>query len=159
MARCFFHSLASFRGRKPPCCVVLFVRCGNGAALHVFSMDSEIFPTMWSRDTHASCHRVGLRWLLFSSRLVSSFICVRFLSKKSMLNISRFSGGIGFNILVVGVVVGIGGLAMSRFCGMCRVTGWWSEFRCMSVFVVEVNLVLFVDFMKKPSIRLVDVKL
>ena len=32
VARYFFHSLASFRGRKPPCCVVLFVRCGNGAA-------------------------------------------------------------------------------------------------------------------------------
>ena len=102
MARCFFHSLASFRGRKLPCCVVLLVTCGNGTAFHVFSMVSEISPIMLSRDIHASCHKVGLRWLLFSSRLVSSFICVRFLSKNSILNISRFSGGIGFNILVVG---------------------------------------------------------
>ena len=41
----------------------------------------------------------------------------------------------------------IGGLAINRFCGMCKVTGWWSEFKFMFVFVVEVNLVLYGDFM------------
>ena len=83
----------------------------------------EILLTMLSREMHASCHRVGLSWLLFSSRLVNLFICVRFLSKNSILNISRFSGGIGFDILVVGVIAGLGGLAINRFCGMCKVTG------------------------------------
>jgi hypothetical protein len=56
VSRCFFHSLASFRGRKPPCCDVQFVRFCIGAALHVFSMVSEILSTMLSSDVHAFCH-------------------------------------------------------------------------------------------------------
>ena len=40
-----------------------------------------------------------------------------------MLNFSKFSGGIGFSILVGGVFVGGGGLAISMFWGMCNVTG------------------------------------
>ena len=46
MLRCLFHSLASLRGRKPPCCDVLFVRLGNGSALQVFSIVSKILFTM-----------------------------------------------------------------------------------------------------------------
>ena len=61
MSRCFFHSLDSFRGRKPPCCVVLFVRGCIGVALHVFSMVSEILSTMLSNDVQASCHWSGVR--------------------------------------------------------------------------------------------------
>ena len=56
MARCFSHSLASLRGRKPPCCAVLFVRFGSGGALHVFSMVSEIFSTILSRDVQVVFH-------------------------------------------------------------------------------------------------------
>ena len=56
MTRCLFHFVASFRGRKLPCCVVLFVRFGSGTALQVFSMVSEIFLTVLSSDVHASCH-------------------------------------------------------------------------------------------------------
>jgi hypothetical protein len=52
----FFHSLDSFRVRKPPCCVVSFVRVGIGAVLQVFSMDTEIFPTILSSVIQASCH-------------------------------------------------------------------------------------------------------
>ena len=123
MARCFFYSLASFRGKKPPCCLVLFVSCGSGGALHVFSMVSEIFSTILSKDAQASCHKAGVRWSLFSNRLVNSFICIEFFSKNSILNFSKFSGGIGFKILIVGVVIGAGDLAINRFCGMCKVTG------------------------------------
>ena len=46
MLRCLFHSLASLRGKKPPCCAVLFVRLGSGSALHVFSIVSKILFTM-----------------------------------------------------------------------------------------------------------------
>ena len=56
MARCFFHSLASFRGRKPPCCAVLFVRFGSGDALQVFSMVFEILSTILSSDVQAISH-------------------------------------------------------------------------------------------------------
>ena len=143
MSRCFFHSLDSFRGRKPPCCDVLFVRVGIGAALQVFSMDIEIFPTMLSSAMQASCHWSGVRWLWLSSKLVSSLRCVEFVSKKSMLKFSKFSGGIGFNILFGVLLAGGDGLAMSMFCGMCKMTGKWSELRFMSVFIVEVNLLLF----------------
>jgi hypothetical protein len=58
--RCLFHSLASLRGKKPPCCDVLFVRFGNGSALHVFSIVFEILFTMWSNVVHASVHCSGL---------------------------------------------------------------------------------------------------
>ena len=44
--RCLFHSLASLRGKKPPCCDVLFVRLGSGSALQVFSIVSEILFAM-----------------------------------------------------------------------------------------------------------------
>ena len=61
VSRCFFHSLASLRGRKPPCCVVLFVRVCIGVALHVFSMVSEILFTMLSNAIQAVCHWSGVR--------------------------------------------------------------------------------------------------
>ena len=67
-SRCFFHSLDSFRGKKPPCCDVLFVRVGIGVALQVFSMVSEISPIMLSNGMHASCHWSGVRCLWFSSK-------------------------------------------------------------------------------------------
>jgi hypothetical protein len=44
--RCLFHFLASLRGRKSPCYDALFVRLGNGSALQVFSIVSEILFTM-----------------------------------------------------------------------------------------------------------------
>jgi hypothetical protein len=44
--RCLFHSLASLRGRKPPCWDVLVVRVGRGAAWQVFSIVSEILLIM-----------------------------------------------------------------------------------------------------------------
>ena len=46
MLRCFFHSLASLRGRKPPCCDVLFVSLGKVSALQVFSIVFEILFIM-----------------------------------------------------------------------------------------------------------------
>ena len=54
--RCFFHSLASLRGKNPPCCDALFVRLGSGSAIHVISIVSEILLTMWSSIVHASNH-------------------------------------------------------------------------------------------------------
>ena len=47
MFRCRFHSLASFLGKTPHCCDVLFVRLGSGFALQVFSIVSEILFTIW----------------------------------------------------------------------------------------------------------------
>ena len=44
-------------------------------------------------------------------------------SKNSVLKFSKFSSGIGFSILVCVLFAGGGGLAMSVFCGMCKVTG------------------------------------
>ena len=123
VSRCFFHSLDSFRGKKPPCCAVLFVRACIGVALHVFSMVSEILFTKLSNVIQASCHWLGVRWLWFSSKQVSALICMEFASKNSILNFSKFSGGIGFSILVCVLFTGGGGLAMSVFCGICRVTG------------------------------------
>ena len=61
--------------------------------------------------------------LWFSSRLVSSVSCVEFASKNSILKFSKFYSGIGFNILICVIFSGGGGLAMSVFWGMCRVTG------------------------------------
>ena len=40
---CFFHVICSFLGKKPPCCDALSVSVGMGAALHVFSIVSDIF--------------------------------------------------------------------------------------------------------------------
>ena len=120
--RCFFHFLANFRSRKPPCCAALFVRVGVGAALQVFSSDTEIFPIILSNSIHASCHWSVVRWLWFSSKLVSSFSRVEFASKNSILNFSKFSGGIGFSILVGIIFARGGGLAMSMFWGMCKMT-------------------------------------
>ena len=56
MLRCLFHSLASLRGKKPPCCDVMFVRLGNGYALQVFSIVSEILFTIWSNVVLVSTH-------------------------------------------------------------------------------------------------------
>ena len=64
-----------------------------------------------------------MRWLWFSSNLVSSFSCVEFSSKNFVFNCFKFSDGIGFNILVCVTFAGGEGLAISVFCGMCRVIG------------------------------------
>jgi hypothetical protein len=56
VSRCFFHSLDSLRGRKPPCCDNLFVRVGIGATLQVVSMEIEFFSTMLPNVVQASCH-------------------------------------------------------------------------------------------------------
>ena len=50
-----------------------------------------------------------MRWLWFSSKLVSSFSCVKFASKNPILNFSKFSGGIGLSILVGVIFAGGGG--------------------------------------------------
>ena len=46
MLRCLFHSLASLRGKKSPCCDALFVRLGSGSAWHVVSIVFEILFIM-----------------------------------------------------------------------------------------------------------------
>ena len=56
MSRCRFHCFDSFRGRKPPCWAVLFVRVGIGVVVQVFSMIAEISTTMLSNAVQASCH-------------------------------------------------------------------------------------------------------
>ena len=55
--------------------------------------------------------------------MLSFLSWVEFSSKNVMLNFSRFSGGIGFSILVGEVFVEGGVLAISVLCGMCNVTG------------------------------------
>ena len=55
--------------------------------------------------------------------MVSTFSCVEFSSKNVMLNFSRFSGGIGFRILVSEVFVGGRDLAINVLCEMCSITG------------------------------------
>ena len=97
VSRCFFHSLDSLRGKKPPCCAVLFVRVGIGAALQVFSMVSEIFSIMLSSVIQASCHWLGVSWLWFSSKFVNSFNCVELDSKNSILNLSKFSDWVEYS--------------------------------------------------------------
>ena len=60
-----------------------------------------------------------------------------------VLNFSRFSWGIGFNILVV---LGVGGgirLANSLFGGICRIIGKWSELRLGYESVVDVYALEF----------------
>jgi hypothetical protein len=59
VARCFFHVLASFRGKKPPCWAVW--RCGIGAALHVIYIFCEFFCIMMSIELQAFCHWVFVR--------------------------------------------------------------------------------------------------
>jgi hypothetical protein len=49
--------------------------------------------------------------------LVSSFSCVEYVSKNSILIFSKFSGGIGFSILVGVIFLGSRGLAISVFLG------------------------------------------
>ena len=123
MLRCFFHSPASLRGKKPPCCDVLFVRLGSGSALQVFSIVSEILFTMWSSVVQACVHCSGLKCWWVSSSVVRTFIYTEFFSKNVMLNFSIFSGGIGFSILVGDVFVGGGGLAIRVLWGTCNTTG------------------------------------
>ena len=65
----------------------------------------------------------GVKCWWSSNSVVSSLSWVEFSSKNVMLNFSRFSGGIGFSILVGVVFVEGGGLAISVLCGMCNVTG------------------------------------
>ncbi len=55
--------------------------------------------------------------------MVRFFICAEFSSKNVMLNFSMFSGGMGLSILVGGVFVGSGGLAIRVLWGICSVTG------------------------------------
>ena len=71
----------------------------------------------------AFCHWSGVKCWWSSSSVVSSLSWVEFSSKNVILNISRFSGGMGFSILVDEVLVEGGGLAISVLCGMCKVTG------------------------------------
>ena len=123
MLRCLFHSLASLQGKKPPCCDVLFGRLDNGSALQVFSIVYEILFTMWSSVEQACAHWSELKCSWCSSSVVRVFICVEFSSKNVVLNLSMFSGGIGFSILVGEVFVGGGGLAISVLCGICSTTG------------------------------------
>ena len=49
---------------------------------------------------------------------MSAFSCVEFSSKNVILKFSRFSGGIGFNILVGEMFVGDESLAISVLCGI-----------------------------------------
>ena len=51
-----FPFSSKFTWQNPPCCDVLFVRLGNGSAMHVFSIVSEILFTMWLNVVHASTH-------------------------------------------------------------------------------------------------------
>jgi hypothetical protein len=60
-----------------------------------------------------------VRWLWFFSSPISSFSSVEFSSKISMLNFSKFFGGIRFSILVGEIFAGGGGLAISIFWSMC----------------------------------------
>ena len=122
VCRCFFHFFWSFLGRKPPCCVVRFVRFGMGNALHVSWIFSEIFCISRSNFVQVSFHCSSVIWL-FASVFVSSLIWSEFSSKNSVLNFSIFSCGMGFRILVgLSVIVGMY-RAISVFCGMCSDTG------------------------------------
>jgi hypothetical protein len=50
-------------------------------------------------------------------------ICMEFSSKNLILKFSRFSGGIGFRILVCVVLLGEMHIASSVLCGICRKIG------------------------------------
>ena len=123
MWRCLFHSLANFRGKKLPCCDVMFVRLGSGSALHVLSIVSEILFTIWSNVVQAFAHCSGLKCWWFSSSVVRTFICAEFSPKNVMLNFSMFSGSIRFSILVGDMFVRGGGLAIRVLWGICSTTG------------------------------------
>ena len=77
---------------------------------------------------------------------MSSFICGAFSSMYSILNFSMFSCGMGFSILVVVFVIGMG-LANKVFVGICSITGEWSKLRLWSLSIVDVYRVLFGVFM------------
>ena len=66
MARCFLRSLASLRGKKPPCWAVQLVSCGIGGALYVYAIFDEFFLITMSNEAHAFCHWVSVRCLWFS---------------------------------------------------------------------------------------------
>ena len=54
---CFFQVFfCSFFGKKSPCCDVLLVSVGMGAALHVFSTVLDTFCMIWSICEHVECH-------------------------------------------------------------------------------------------------------
>ena len=61
VARCFFHILANFRGKKHLCWAVRFVSCGIGVVLHVSSMVCETFCIMMSSESQTFCHWVSVR--------------------------------------------------------------------------------------------------
>ena len=70
-------------------------------------------------------------------------ICMEFFPKNLILNFTRFSGGIGFRILVcIMLLEGIGFLS-SVLYGIWREIGQWSEFRSIWMFVVEKYLLIF----------------
>ena len=70
--------------------------------------------------------------------VISSFSCIAFSSKNSVLKFSMFAGGMGFNILGgFSIIVGKR-RAIRVLSGMCNVTGEWSELRLWALFVVDV---------------------
>ena len=85
------------------------------------------------------------------------FNWIAFSSKNLVLNFSKFSCWIGFIIIVVRVIGGGGCWAISLFCGMHKIMEKWSKFRLDSTYVVDVYVVGFWIFIKKPSIKLICV--
>ena len=77
---------------------------------------------MWSNCEHVDCHWFLVNWSS-ERRSVILFNWIAFSSKKMVLNFSRFSWEIGFNILVVLVVGGGICLASNLFGGMCKIIG------------------------------------
>lgn len=74
-----------------------------------------------------------------------------------MWKFSRFSFGMGFNILGSGSGLDDGILAISVLGGICSCMGRWSELRFIFWIVVDLYYLLFEVFMKNPSIRLLCV--
>lgn len=74
-----------------------------------------------------------------------------------MWKFSRFSFGMGFNILGSGSGLDDGILAISVLGGICSCMGRWSELRSMLWFVVDIYWSLSRVFMKNPSIRMLCV--
>ena len=93
----------------------------------------------------------GDKGMLVWTWLVNSFI-IECICQFCML---CGSWGIGFIILFVWVIGGDGCWAISLLGGICRIIGKWSEFRLNSTNVVDVYIIKFWSFMKKPSIKLV----
>jgi hypothetical protein len=131
----FFHCFYDFLGKNPPCLAVKFVSVGIGGALHVISMVEEMFVTI-----HPCLFVLvfigGFSFSLVLSRLVSVFILFVLFSKNFILNISMFSGRIGFTILIFVSVGGICILDIKVLGGMFSITGWWSKLSCWFVFVL-----------------------